>query len=347
MIETLNPPTLLSTAEKAICEGASPKQPTVSVVIPTRGRPRLLARAIRSVLNQTLQDFEIVVVLDGSDPETTEIVHGFGDPRIHLLTLTTRAGGAAARNAGVNGSSGDWIAFLDDDDEFLPRKLELLVSAASRSNPRSTVVISQAIVRSSQGDQIWPARFPVADESVCEYLFCRKRLRQGTSFLQSSTFFVGRELVQQIPFRTQLNRHQDWDWIIQVISAPGTDLICINQPLSVYYMGHTPAPHSLADAPFTSVSRRAGWKESLAWGRDIVLKQSRSAYSFFVATQCVTRLERSDRFRWQTLSTLIRECFAVGKPSSVSAALFVGFWIRLIARETFFHSSKGVVAGKV
>lgn len=308
--------------------------PTVSVVIPTRGRPQLLARAIRSVLAQSLQSFEIIIVLDGEDPETETALGEFSDPRIHLLKLSPAAGGAAARNAGVNAACGKWIAFLDDDDEFLPTKLEKQLAAAG-SCAQSTLVVSQAFARSAKGDQIWPSRFPGPQESICEYLFCRKQLRQGSSFLQTTTFFVSRELARRIPFRTHLKRHQDWDWVINVIGAPGTRLVCIPEPLSIYHREHPPATSPTAT---TSVSRRTGWSESLDWAREVVLPQSRSAYSFFIATQCVTRLSPSDKLDWKVFSHLARECFVIGKPNGISALLFLAFWLRRLAIISRFPS---------
>jgi hypothetical protein len=299
--------------------------PIVTVVIPTRGRPQLLARAIRSVLAQTMQRFEIVVVLDGEDPVTDISVRAFDDSRLRLLKLSPSAGGAAARNAGVDAASGDWIAFLDDDDEFLPSKLELQLQAARCSN-RQTLVVSRAYRRSQQGDQIWPSRFPDPHESICEYLFCRNQLRQGSAFLQTSTFFLSRGLAQKNPFRSHLRRHQDWDWVLQLLSDSSVQLVCMDQPLSIY--------HTMAPPHTTSVSRRRGWKDSLNWGREVVLQQSRTAYSFFIATQCVTRLQPKETLSWRVFARLSRECFLVGKPSRMSATLFIGFWLRSFIAPT-------------
>jgi hypothetical protein len=299
--------------------------PIVSIVIPTRGRPLLLARAIRSVLAQSLQAFEIIIVLDGEDAETEKAVHSFADPRIFLHKLIPAAGGAAARNAGVNAAFGQWVAFLDDDDEFLPAKLEMQLAAAQRTSSVSTLVVSQAFARSSNGEQIWPSRFPAPGESICEYLFCRNQLRQGTAFLQSSTFFVSRELALKVPFRAHLKRHQDWDWVIHILSAPGTNLICIPEPLSIYHREQPPAASSSAPA---SVSRRTGWQESLDWAREVVLPQSRSAYAFFVATQCVTRLRQSERLDGRVFLLLARECFLIGNSNLFSTLLFLAFWMR-------------------
>ncbi len=100
------------------------KRPTVSVIIPTYNRAHLLGRAIESVLDQTYQDFEIIVVDDASADETEEVVKSFGDDRINHIRHQKNKGGSAARNTGIKAARGEFIAFLDSDDEWVPKKLE-------------------------------------------------------------------------------------------------------------------------------------------------------------------------------------------------------------------------------
>jgi glycosyltransferase involved in cell wall biosynthesis len=102
--------------------------PRVSVIIPTHRRPVLLAAAIQSVLAQTYQDFDIVVVDDASGDNTERVVRSFPDPRILYIAHQANWRVGAARNTGVLNSSGELVAFLDDDDEWLPDKLERQVA---------------------------------------------------------------------------------------------------------------------------------------------------------------------------------------------------------------------------
>src|SRR5438105_11417977 len=100
------------------------KEDSVSVAIPTRGRPRQIVCAVRSALWQTHAPLEVIVVVDGADPQTTEALETIDDARLRVVVQAQHVGGSEARNIGIRSSRGAWIAFLDDDDEWLPRKLE-------------------------------------------------------------------------------------------------------------------------------------------------------------------------------------------------------------------------------
>lgn len=103
--------------------------PLVSVIIPTYQRVAKLERAIRSIAQQNYPNVEIIVVDDHSSDSTFELVHRLQDedPRIQYIRMESNVGPAGARNAGVAKSKGDYIAFLDSDDEWLPEKLRLQV----------------------------------------------------------------------------------------------------------------------------------------------------------------------------------------------------------------------------
>jgi len=101
-------------------------------------------RAIESVLAQTCQDFEIIVVDDASTDGTPAAVGAFGDPRITLIRHERNRGGSAARNTGFRASSAEFVAFLDSDDEWLPSKLERQLEVFDRSDDRLALVYTGA-----------------------------------------------------------------------------------------------------------------------------------------------------------------------------------------------------------
>ncbi len=98
--------------------------PKVSVIIPTYNRADLLPRAVNSVLSQTYHDYEIIIIDDHSPDNTQDVIAAFSDPRIRSIRHQTNRRQSAAINTGIASARGEYIAFLDDDDEWLPNKLE-------------------------------------------------------------------------------------------------------------------------------------------------------------------------------------------------------------------------------
>jgi glycosyltransferase involved in cell wall biosynthesis len=117
--------------------------PLVSVLLPTRNRDSLLSRAIASVLSQTYPNFELIVVDDGSTDETETVVKGFSDERIRYVYQDHR-GAAAAENLGTRLARGSFIAFIDDDDEWLCEKLEKQMERFALEGEDTAVVYTAA-----------------------------------------------------------------------------------------------------------------------------------------------------------------------------------------------------------
>ena len=132
-------------------------KPLVSVIIPTYGRPNLLLRAINSVLNQSYSNIEIIVV-DDNNPgslerdQTQKLLEKYiQENKIMYIKMDKNVGGALARNKGVEVCSGALICFLDDDDEYLPNKIELQVNKFIESNFKLSVVGGYANILDNDG----------------------------------------------------------------------------------------------------------------------------------------------------------------------------------------------------
>jgi glycosyltransferase involved in cell wall biosynthesis len=117
-------------------------EPSFTVVIPTHKRPALLREALASVAGQTLAAEQVVVVDDAGDQETRSVAQEF--PGVTYLVNDRGRGGSGARNAGIARARGSWVAFLDDDDLFLPRKLEAVSGVIAASGPDLGLVYSAA-----------------------------------------------------------------------------------------------------------------------------------------------------------------------------------------------------------
>ena len=105
----------------------------ISIVTATYNRANTLQRTIDSVLKQTLQDWELIIVDDGSTDDTHSVLERLTDPRIRVVSHSSNRGVCAAKNTGLNNIRGDWFAILDSDDELVPAALERLMHCAEET----------------------------------------------------------------------------------------------------------------------------------------------------------------------------------------------------------------------
>lgn len=115
-------------------------EPKVSVIIPTYNRKNLVIKSIKSVLNQTFKDFELIIVDDGSTDATSENVKNIIDERVKYIRHEQNMGPSAARNTGIKAAKGEWIAFQDSDDVWLDTKLEKQMKVAAELSDDYAVV---------------------------------------------------------------------------------------------------------------------------------------------------------------------------------------------------------------
>lgn len=100
------------------------KNPRVSVIIPTYNREKLILKALDSIFKQTFQDFEILIIDDASTDHTEQVIKDLNHPKVRYFRLEKNGGQCIARNFGTRHVQGEFVAFLDSDDEWLPQKLE-------------------------------------------------------------------------------------------------------------------------------------------------------------------------------------------------------------------------------
>ena len=122
-----------------------PASASVSVIIPTLHRPALLTRALASVFRQTWRDLEVIVVVDGPDPDTIAMLQTIDDPRLSVIVNARSLTAAGARNVGLDHAKGEWIAFLDDDDEWSPEKLAKQVAYGADRSPALITCLSRVV----------------------------------------------------------------------------------------------------------------------------------------------------------------------------------------------------------
>jgi glycosyltransferase involved in cell wall biosynthesis len=184
--------------------------PKVSVVMPTYNRAHLIAAAIQSILNQTFQDFELVIVDDGSTDGTEAVVRRFNDPRLRYI-YQERRGIGAARNRGIRHAEGRYIAFLDSDDVWLPHLLELEVPILD-DRPEVGVVYAQARAMDRDGNLMTQIRGTLQkypDEGLKSALY--------GDFVCIIASLVRRECFERAGlFDETLMAREDWDMWVRI-----------------------------------------------------------------------------------------------------------------------------------
>ncbi len=200
--------------------------PRVSVIIPTYNRAHIVKESVDSVLAQTYRDFEIIVVDDASSDDTRSALESY-QGRIRAIFRETNGGAGAARNIGIAASSGEFVAFLDADDLYLPKRLECAVAALD-AHPEYGAVYAEMRLTDPSGKQapfLWVERMGGARSG---WIFEEVLLR---GIICTQTITTRRSLLDQVgPFDVTLRSGQDWDlwWRIARVTQIGyvDEVVC-------------------------------------------------------------------------------------------------------------------------
>jgi glycosyltransferase involved in cell wall biosynthesis len=195
--------------------------PFFSVIVPVFNRAPVLGAALQSVLAQTCQDFEIVVIDDGSGDNPRAVVERIGDPRIRFVRQENQGGGSA-RNTGINAAQGRFIAPLDSDDTFLPHHLESMKALLDGTQG----VVGYARILCDRGDGrtfLRPPRAIRAGEDMGEYALCER------GFVPTITIAVEREMARRVRYHPKLRAAEDVDFAIR-LALEGCKFQMLEQP---------------------------------------------------------------------------------------------------------------------
>jgi glycosyltransferase involved in cell wall biosynthesis len=180
----------------------------VSVLIPVFNRMDTIERAVNSVLRQSFQDFELLIVDDGSSDGSLEVVARIKDDRIRVIRHPVNRGSAEARNTGVRASRGKYLALLDSDDEWHADKLASQLQVL-KQNPAEVVANVCGYFLFDEFN-IKRKMMPPQPESWHRLLLMGCGLGEGTTLL------VSRKAFDQIGFfDSSLPRYADWDWLLR------------------------------------------------------------------------------------------------------------------------------------
>lgn len=201
-------------------------QVKISVIIPAYNAEPYIAQTIESCLRQTRPPDEIIVVDDCSTDRTGEIAETFSQ-RVRVIKLPKNIGVSKASNCGVEASIGDWLAFLDHDDWFFPKKLEMF-QQCSLENPNAVLIYSACRIRSADGSER-DSRFVPPNQMDC-------RLRYACVIPTSSAVMLRREAFEAVGgFDPLYSGAQDWDMWLKIADRFSTAAFAaVPEPLVVF-----------------------------------------------------------------------------------------------------------------
>jgi glycosyltransferase involved in cell wall biosynthesis len=285
--------------------------PPISVVIPTLRRPKLLLRALNSVFAQTYSQMDVIVVVDGPDEETIDTLRSISDPRLQVIVNERSLTAAGARNAGVAIAKGEWIAFLDDDDEWLPSKLEKQMAFAQSKGAEFVICLSRVIT--PLATYVWPETLYDNQVPLDEYLFDRKTAFSGAGFIQTSSYLIKRETFQKSPFRID-TPHDDWDFVLRQSKLFNVRVETVPEVLTILYM----------EEQRPSLSSSSKWRASLDWLDRVRPMLTRRAYSGFCLG--VVGPRAAEERAYPAAFSLLAKAFRHGTPRPQHLAAYLAFW---------------------
>jgi hypothetical protein len=252
-----------------------------------------------------MADLEIIIVVDGSDPATVTALNTVKDRRARYLVNSEKKGAGPARNFGANASAGRWIAFLDDDDEWFPNKLEKQLAEISGMDFAISTTLSQVVT--SHGAFIRPSNPYQGQEPIDEWLFDRHSwFKGGERMLQTSSFMMPRTLFEHLKFGEA--PHEEWELAIRAVKQHGFRLVTVREPLVIYYAGNI--------YPWR---KSVGWIESM---RDVVTPRAFSGFCLTVATQAIAPPDRNEAFL-----VFLRLALRHGQPTGRQLFAFALIWL--------------------
>lgn len=201
--------------------------PAVSVVLPTYNRSHLLSRSIQSVLSQAYSDFELIIVDDGSTDDTEKVVKSFKSNKIKYIRHRDNKGLSTSRNTGIRAARGKYIAFQDDDDEWMPEKLEKQIKAFETAPSAVGVVYTGFHRINIKKNYETPARITRREGYIFSSL-----LRQ--QFVPPQSAVIKRDCFEKVGmFDESFIVMEDWELFLRM--AQYYQFRYINEPLVTMY----------------------------------------------------------------------------------------------------------------
>lgn len=291
---------------------------TVSVIIPTYGRPEYLKRAVDSVLNQTYHNLEIIVVDDNNPDtiarkETENTMRGYLEfKNVHYLKHECNKNGSAARNTGIRQAKGKYMCFLDDDDEMLPKRIEVFVDKMDSLDESWGACYSNFIKlkKNHQKDK--------CGERRTGQLY-KEALMRSLYFCPGSNLFVRADLVYKIGgFDEDFKRNQDIEFLARLLKY--CKLAYVDETtLIIHYENKTSGKRTYMDLIDLDEFYLSKFKNQID---ALEQKDRKKVYQYFAL----------ERFRYSIKMHEIKDGLDNCKKNSVNIVLLVRYLFYMICR---------------
>jgi len=280
----------------------------VSAIIPTYNRADYIAQAVSSCLAQTYPCYEIIVVDDGSTDNTPQVLGQFGT---RIQVVRQKNGGlAAARNAGIRAATGQYLGFLDDDDLWLPCKLERQVQALSQDHAVTVIYSDFAYVHEEGKNTVPRSLNRPQPRNMLEALLMG-------NWLAVDTFLIRRDCFGEIGFfNEELRAHEDWDFWLRLAAR--------------YRWSHVPEELTLVLWHDRSLSRNARLMDETTW----------KVLDKYFASASGARLPRSTRRRAYSAAHYRIAMHYIACAQYWRAARHMGLGFTTAPERLFLESSK-------
>jgi len=245
--------------------------PMVSAIIPTFKRPQLVLRAVRSVLAQTYPNMQAVVAVDGTDAETVDMLRALNCDRLKVIETGKKQCPALTRLAAAHAADGEFLALLDDDDEWTPTKTQAQMDFIDRSGLQGDFIIScRFLIKASDGSGVpilTPDALYTPEMDISEHLFDRRTPIARSGLIGSGTTLFPRSVVERVPFQ-DTSLHDDLAWIMDCVAGAKIPLHMIEEPGFIYWISPT------------TRCQTGDWQESLHMARRYRAKDWITARAF-------------------------------------------------------------------
>ncbi|MCQ4088804.1 glycosyltransferase family 2 protein [Saccharibacillus sp. JS10] len=198
--------------------------PLISVIIPAYNREQTLKYCLDSVIRQTYTNIEVIVVDDASTDHTAYEINAYLDPRVRSIQLSTNSGAQAARNAGIQNAKGEWIAFQDSDDEWLPDKLMTQLNTAIDTG--TSINYCECFIKTRENIEVFGTRG--YEKKIYEQLLIQSDTTFPGLLVKKECFEVAGLLDENVP------AYQEWDTSINL--AKYFEFSYCSTPLFIYHL---------------------------------------------------------------------------------------------------------------